>query len=99
VSIDGLKVFYKSVLDARPWDIDPMALRMPWNEAGYELEEYGGGSKLCFGLQWHNKHVKPNPPYIRAMEKVRDALVAQGHSVVDFEFPDTETDLALLVRP
>jgi amidase len=77
-----------------------MVLRMPWNQAMYELEEHGGGERLCFGLQWHNNHVKPNPPYIRAIKKVRDSLVAQGHSVIDFQFPDTAGDLELLVsRP
>lgn len=74
-----------------------MALRMPWNESMYELQEHGGVSKLCFGLQWHNNHVKPNPPYYRAMTMVRDALIAQGHHVVDFQFPQTAEDLKLLV--
>lgn len=97
-TVDGLKLFYKTVLDAHPWDVDPMALHMPWNDALYELKGHGGGEKLCFGLQWHNNHVKPNPPYMRAMYIVRDSLIARGHSVIDFQFPDTAEDLQLLVR-
>ena len=99
LTIDGLKLFYKSVLDGQPWKLDPTCLRMPWNQGMYELADHAAGQKLCFGFQWHNGHVKPNPPYYRAMKLVRDALVAQGHTVVDWVFPDTAADLELLVSP
>lgn len=57
-----------------------MALRMPWNESMYQLEEHGAGEgPLCFALMWENGEVKPNPPYWRAMEMTKKALLAAGH--------------------
>lgn len=49
-TLDGLKLFFKAVVDARPWTRDAQALRIPWNEGAYQLAEHGGGGRLCFGL-------------------------------------------------
>ena len=50
-TVDGLAIFMKAVLDARPWRFDPVALHMPWNETAYNLSEHGGmGGKLCFAF-------------------------------------------------
>lgn len=79
-SAQGLTLFFKSVLEGEPWLIDPMAPRMPWNQALYQLAEHGEGKEpLCFGFQWDNGDVKPNPPYYRAMEMVKAALTRAGH--------------------
>lgn len=79
-SVGGLKLFFKSVLDAKPWNADPLALRMPWNESMYQLEEHGSGKEpLCFALMWENGQVRPDPPYWRAMEMTKKALLAAGH--------------------
>ncbi|GAA5948869.1 hypothetical protein JCM3775_003646 [Rhodotorula graminis] len=96
VSVDGLKTFFKAIVDAEPWRADPVALHMPWNESAYELEEHGGGRALCFGFNWHNGLVKPDPPYLRAMATLKKALVAQGHKVIDYSPPDAATGAALL---
>ncbi|GAA5849094.1 hypothetical protein JCM9279_005789 [Rhodotorula babjevae] len=96
ISVDGLKTFFKAVVDAEPWRADPLALHMPWNESAYELEEHGGGQELCFGFNWHNGLVKPDPPYLRAMNKLKDALVAHGHKVIDYSPPDAGTGAAIL---
>lgn len=53
ISVDGLKLFYKAILDTSPWNVDPWTPRMPWSEARYHLEEHGGeGAKLCFAVMW-----------------------------------------------
>ncbi|TNY17609.1 general amidase [Rhodotorula diobovata] len=96
VSVDGLKVFFKAVLDAEPWRYDPVALHMPWSEPAYELAEHGGGKALCFGFNWHNGLAKPDPPFLRAMEKLKEALLAPGHIVVDYSPPDAATGATLL---
>ena len=79
VSVDGLKTFFKAIVDAEPWRADPLALHMPWSEAAYQLQEHGGGQALCFGFNWHNGLAKPDPPYLRAMNTLKEALVAHGH--------------------
>jgi amidase len=79
-TVSGLKLFFKAVIDGRPWKYDPMALHMPWSEPGYQLEEHGGQTgQLCFALMWDNGEVKPNPPYYRAMKMTKKALEAKGH--------------------
>ena len=86
VSVDGLKLFTKAILDASPWDHDPWTPRMPWSEELYNLREHGGpDAKLCFAIMWDNGLVKPVPPYFRALRQVRDALLAAGHQVIDWK--------------
>jgi amidase len=78
-SIEGIKRFMKAVLDAHPWNRDPMILRMPWNESAYKLAEHGNGGQLCFGILWHDGVVHPHPPVTRALEIAKAALLAKGH--------------------
>ncbi|KAH7887092.1 amidase signature domain-containing protein [Phlebopus sp. FC_14] len=84
-SISSLKLFTKALVDARPWDHDPLAIRKAWNEKEYELAEHGGGKEMCFAIMWDNKVVKPHPPLIRAMKMVKEALEREGHQVIDWE--------------
>ncbi|GAA6018647.1 hypothetical protein JCM10207_008993 [Rhodosporidiobolus poonsookiae] len=96
--ISGLKLFFKSVIDAQPWNADPLALRMPWNEAAYQLADHGEGKgPLVFGMMRHNGVVRPNPPYERALEMAKKALEAQGHKVIDYVIPDAAEGSKLLV--
>ncbi|KAK8847690.1 hypothetical protein IAR55_005549 [Kwoniella newhampshirensis] len=83
-SVDGLKLFYKSVLDAKPWDMDPWTPRIPWSEERFNLSDHGDGGKLCFAIMWDDGVVKPVPPYLRAMEETKEALIAAGHEVIDW---------------
>jgi hypothetical protein len=78
-SLEALKIFFKAILEKRPWDKDPMCLRKPWDQTVYKLKEYGGGEKLCFAMLWDNEIVKPHPPVHRAMKLVKTALEKAGH--------------------
>lgn len=81
ISLDGLKLFTKAVIDAKPWLADPVALRMPWSEAEYNLASHGGAyGKLCFAILWDDLNCMPQPPYKRAMEKTKKVLEAAGHT-------------------
>ena len=85
VSLDGLSVFLKAVLAGQPWRLDPLALRLPWNEGEYQLASHGGPTaKLVFALQWDDGHVKPHAPYARALQMTKDALIKAGHEVVEW---------------
>ncbi|GAA6040978.1 hypothetical protein JCM8097_000520 [Rhodosporidiobolus ruineniae] len=96
-SLPGLKLFFKSVIDAEPWRADPLALRMPWSQSAYELVDHNGGEKLCFGFVRDNGIAKPHAPYHRALEMMKAALEAKGHQVIDYELPDAATGAELLV--
>ena len=70
-SISALKLFTKAIIDARPWDHDPLAIRKAWSDEEYRLVEHGGGKALCFAILWDNNVVKLHPPLIRAMNIVK----------------------------
>ena len=78
-SISGVKRFAKAIIDAKPWNRDPLVVRKPWNESEYALEEHGHGVGMCFAIMWDNDVVKPHPPLIRGMQLVKEALEAAGH--------------------
>ena len=78
-SLSGLRRFTKAIIDAKPWNRDPLAVRKPWNGREYELEEHGHGVGMCFAIMWDNDAVKPHPPLIRAMQLTKAALEAAGH--------------------
>ncbi|KAG9313359.1 general amidase [Chiua virens] len=84
-SVSALKLFTKAIIDARPWDRDPLVVRKAWNEDEYRLVEHGGGERMCLAILWDNKVVKPHPPLIRAMQLVKGALEKEGHQVIDWE--------------
>jgi len=83
-SMSGIKIFFKAVLDAAPWNLDPMALRLPWNQTMYSLAEHNNGRELVFGFLWHDEYIQPHPPVSRALRQVKAALVAAGHKVIDW---------------
>jgi amidase len=88
ISLDGLELFYRAVLDANPapWELDPLAMRMPWSEDAYNLRDHGGtNGKVCFGIMWDDQQLLPLPPITRAMRMVKHALIKAGHKVVDWE--------------
>jgi hypothetical protein len=76
----------KSVIASRPWTKDPYTIRKAWDEEAYRLSEHGGpGAKLCFGIMWHNGALLPHPPVTRGLKITKDALIASGHTVIDWE--------------
>ncbi|WWC59814.1 uncharacterized protein I303_102376 [Kwoniella dejecticola CBS 10117] len=98
VSVDGLKTFYKAVLDAKPWEYDPWTPRMPWSETAYNLVDHGEGKKLCFAIMWDDGVVKPCPPYVRALKELKQALLAAGHEVIDWTPYKSAEATELLMR-
>ncbi|KAI0358840.1 general amidase [Trametes cingulata] len=84
-SLEGVKAFTKAIIDARPWRKDPLCVRKEWSEREYALGDHGLGGKMCFAIMWDNGVIKPHPPLTRAMELVKKALEAAGHTVIDWE--------------
>lgn len=78
-SIEGVKIFFKAIMDGKPWTLDPLSPRLPWNEDGYQLKDHDGGKHLVFGILWHDTHTYPHPPVRRALRIVEDSLIAAGH--------------------
>ncbi|KAG9050583.1 hypothetical protein FS837_004441 [Tulasnella sp. UAMH 9824] len=84
--ISALKTFTKAVLDAKPWNKDPLVLRKSWSDTEYALTEHGGkGAQLCFAVMLDNGVVRPQPPVRRAMSMLVSALTEAGHKVIDWK--------------
>ncbi|KDR80683.1 hypothetical protein GALMADRAFT_60825 [Galerina marginata CBS 339.88] len=85
-SLSGVKDFMTAVLGKRPWNLDPVVIRKPWDEDEWNLCEHGGvGAKICFAMMWDNGVVRPHPPLVRAMQTTKAALEKAGHKVIDWE--------------
>ena len=69
-SLEGIKLFMKTVIDAKPWLNEPSLMPMPWNIAQNELAD----RKLKVAIMWHDGVVKPHPPVTRALLQVADEL-------------------------
>ncbi len=88
-SIEAVKIFTKSVIDAKPWLKDPLVIKKAWNEDEYNLVDHGGpGGLLCFAIMWDNEVVRPFPPMKRAMDMTKAALEAAGHKGTIILFGD-----------
>ncbi|CAE6482581.1 unnamed protein product [Rhizoctonia solani] len=81
-SARDLELFCRVVPSYQPWNTDPSTLTMPWNSL---LAEPETGNKLVIGLLVDDGVVAPHPPIVERLHRVRDALVAAGHEVIDFE--------------
>lgn len=78
-----LGLFCKVMLDAKPWLVEPPLLEMPWNK---EVAKGDGlPHKLSIAILWDDGVVTPHPPITAALKRYRDALIAAGHDVIDWQ--------------
>ena len=82
-ALPDLRLAVKLLLSAQPWLHDPKVVELPWRADAYDavLARANTGQGLVFGLLIDDGVVGPHPPVRRAMEEVRNALVAAGHEV------------------
>ncbi|KAG1729522.1 amidase signature domain-containing protein [Suillus paluster] len=79
--LDDLEEFWKRVMEMQPWDYDHTCIPLPWRPINLQ------GTKLKFGVVWEDGIISPSPACRRALQWVCDALVKQGHEVIDFSPP------------
>lgn len=79
-SPEDIHLFMTSILAQKPWLQDPQCLPMPWRAEQEMLPK-----KLCFGWSLDDDRVQATPPVRRALEMVRDKLLAAGHEVIIFK--------------
>ena len=83
-SLDGVKLFMRTVIGAKPWLSEPSLVPIPWREQQSYLATQSG-KKLKIGVMWDDGVVKPHPPVIRALKEVVDKLKkVDGMEVVDW---------------
>lgn len=84
-SLEGIKLFMKTVIDAKPWLTEPSLVPIPWRYRK-PSEKTVAEKKLKVGVIWHDGVVKPHPPITRALHEVVQKLrKVEGVSVVDWK--------------
>ncbi|KAK3675405.1 hypothetical protein LTR78_004915 [Recurvomyces mirabilis] len=87
-SLEGIKLFAKTLIDQKPWLYEPVCVSLPWKDtsSGTLLRIAASGQrKLRIGVLADDGVVKPHPPIIRGIKSVLSRL--KDHSdieVVDF---------------
>ena len=79
-SLEGIKLFMKTVIAAKPWLTEPSLLPLPWAEHKYF------STTIKVAVMWNDGVVQPHPPVTRALTEVVDRLKSvQGIQVVDWK--------------
>lgn len=71
-SLDGIQLFMKTVIAAKPWLREPSLLPFEWKNMKELWKD--GRRKLKIGVLWDDEIVTPHPPITRALKEVVDKL-------------------------
>jgi amidase len=92
-SLRDLELFKRTVLAARPWELDTSMPPMPW--VPVRLEQ--GAAPLRIGVVRDDGRVRPVRAISDALDETVQKLERQGIEVVDFDSPDHTSHWDLLV--
>lgn len=83
-SLDGVKLFMKTIIDAKPWLTEPSLVPIPWRDQDKYFAT-PSGKRIKIGVIWQDGVVKPHPPVTRALHEVVDKLrTKDGVEIVDW---------------
>lgn len=89
-SLGGLELLLRSILSTKPWLNDPAVVPIPFRheivDKYLSRAEPSGTAKLSgpplkLGVLWTDGVVGPQPPIIRGLHMVVDAVRRAGHKV------------------
>lgn len=84
-SLEGVKVFMKTLIDAKPWQYQAALIPLPWKANEDLLPKVGGKTKLKVAILWDDGIVKPHPPVTRALKAIAEKLKgAEDIELVDW---------------
>jgi Asp-tRNA(Asn)/Glu-tRNA(Gln) amidotransferase A subunit family amidase len=69
-SLEGVRLFVKTILNGRPWLRDPSLVPIPWRDAEPEVKQ----RKLRVGVIWDDEVVRPHPPIQNALTQMVEKL-------------------------
>ena len=86
-SLEGIKMFMKIIINAKPWLNEPSLVPIPWRDQTSFLGSTSSDKKtLKVGVLWHDGIVKPHPPITLALHDVVEKLKKiDGLEIVDWE--------------
>lgn len=71
-SLEGIKLFMRTVIAGKPWLLEPSLVPLEWRELSRP-------KKLKVAVLWDDGVVKPHPPVTRALQEVVSKLKAKGN--------------------
>ena len=85
-SLEGVKLFMKTVIAAKPWIREPSLIPLPWKYGGLLKEDEEGRKTVKVAVLWDDGVVRPHPPVLRALKEVAEKLKGvEGVEVVDWK--------------
>jgi amidase len=86
-SIEGLRLFMRTVVAAKPWIKEPGVLPFEWrDDKKYLPDDDAAGPTLRIGVLWDDDVVKPHPPILRALRELTKKLkTIPGVEVFDWK--------------
>ncbi|KAF2643232.1 amidase [Massarina eburnea CBS 473.64] len=85
-SLEGVKLFMKTIIDAKPWIREPSLIPMPWKTDSQFPVLPDGSKKLRIGLLVDDGVVRPHPPVLRALNSMTEKLkTVPGIQVVEWK--------------
>ncbi|MCJ1375386.1 hypothetical protein MMC20_006621 [Loxospora ochrophaea] len=85
-SLEGVKLFMKTIIDTKPWLVEASLLPFEWKGGEKQLCKTSGKKKLKVGVLWNDGIVKPHPPVIRALKEITEKLkTSDDVEVVDWK--------------
>lgn len=70
-SLEGIRIFMKTIIATKPWLTEPSVLPIPWID---NQSNQVGRRPLKIGVLWDDGVVKPHPPVVRALNEVVEKL-------------------------
>ncbi|CAK7222448.1 hypothetical protein SBRCBS47491_004868 [Sporothrix bragantina] len=79
-TMDDLQLFFKAVLDGKPWTYDAVSAAVPYQQTA--ASELASKKVLRIGLMPEEPRVPLHPPVRRALDNATAALRKAGHEIV-----------------
>lgn len=95
-SARDIELFCRVMLQYEAWLLESAVFEIPWRTEIVRGETLP--KKLCYAMLWDDGVVRPHPPLIREMRRVKRALEAAGHEVIDWVPLEHQQGWDLIVR-
>jgi amidase len=80
-SARDMELFFRAVLEQRPWKRDPDVVPSPWSS----MTSLNGTGRLRIGIVRRDGVIDPHPPIARLMDEVKSKLRASHVEVVEMD--------------